>query len=234
MSQLKKIFIVDDDAVVRTGLRGLIGYTKLFEIIGEASDGEEFLYYLTLTDPEFVILDLTMPGMYGTEVAKKALGINPSLKIIIFSANVEKDELILLLETGIFGYILKTEGFEQILKALKNAAIDLPYFSPELIGHVIQFHVRNTDHVVFTKREIEILGLMCKGLYPDEIAKKLFVSTRTVEKHRSNMLNKAQKKSTLELVLYSIKTGLVGTDKIDYRTVLNKSSMKEVGTNQGK
>ncbi|MHC1776259.1 MAG: response regulator [Lentimicrobium sp.] len=222
MSPLKKIMLVDDDAVVRTGLRGIIGFSHLFEIAGEATNGEQFLNILPSSDIEFVILDLTMPGMYGTEVAKKALEIKPTLRIIIFSANVEKDELVLLLELGIFGYILKTEGFEQIIKALTNASNGLPYFSPELVGQVIQFNVRHSVHNEFTKREIEILGLMCKGLYLDEIAGKLFVSARTIEKHRSNMLTKAQKKSTLELVLYAIKNGIVSFGKIDYKSGFGK------------
>lgn len=214
--------LVDDDAVVRTGLRGIIGFSHLFEITGEATNGQQFLDILPLSDTEFVILDLTMPGMYGTEVAKKALEIKPTLRIIIFSANVEKDELALLLEMGIFGYILKTEGFEQIFKALTNAANGLPYFSPELVGQVVQFNVKHSIHHDFTKREIEILGLMCKGLPLDEIAGKLFVSARTIEKHRSNMLTKTQKKSTLELVIYAIKNGIVTIGKIDYKTGFKK------------
>jgi DNA-binding NarL/FixJ family response regulator len=222
MGPLKKIMLVDDDAVVRTGLRGIIGFSHLFEIAGEATNGDQFLNILPSSDTDFVILDLTMPGMYGTEVAKKALEIKPTLRIIIFSANVEKDELVLLLEMGIFGYILKTEGFEQIMKALTNAANGLPYFSPELVGQVIQFNVMHPAHSEFTRREIEILGFMCKGLYLDEIAGKLFVSTRTIEKHRSNMLTKARKKSTLELVLYAIKNGIVSIGKIDFKSGFDK------------
>lgn len=214
----RKIMIVDDDAVVRTGLRGIIGFTRLFEITGEATNGEEFLEKLPSTDAEFLILDLLMPGMHGTEVARKALDINPALKIIIFSANVEKDELVLLLDQGIFGYILKTENFEQIIKALTNAYNGLPYFSPELVGHVIKFNANRPTEIGFTRREIEVLGFMCKGLYLDEIAGKLFVSNRTIEKHRSNMLNKTRKKSTLELVLHALKTGIVNPDKIDYKS----------------
>ncbi|MBK6966706.1 MAG: response regulator transcription factor [Bacteroidales bacterium] len=218
MGTLKKIMLVDDDAVVRTGLRGIIGFSHLFEIAGEATNGVQFLNILPSSDIDFVILDLTMPGMYGTEVAKKALEIKPTLRIIIFSANVEKDELILLLEMGIFGYILKTEGFEQIIKALTNAANGLPYFSPELVGQVIQFNVMHPVHHEFTRRETEILGFMCKGLNLDEIAGKLFVSIRTIEKHRSNMLTKTRKKSTLELVLYAIKNGIISIGKIDYKS----------------
>jgi DNA-binding NarL/FixJ family response regulator len=218
MNALKRIMIVDDDALVRTGLKGIIAYSSLFEIAGEATNGEELLLYLGSADVEFVILDLTMPGIYGTEVARKALEIRPDLKIIIFSANVEKDELLLLLEMGIFGYILKTEGFGQILKALTNAASGIPYFSPELVGQVIQFNAIRSARHSFTRREIEILGLMCRGHSLEEIARRLFVSARTIEKHRSNMLAKTGKKSTLELVIYAIKNGIVSAGKIDYQT----------------
>jgi len=224
MNTLKRIIIVDDDALVRTGLKGIIAYSRLFEIAGEATNGEEFLSDLASVDVEFVILDLTMPGIYGTEVARKALEIRPDLKIIIFSANVEKDELLLLLEMGIFGYILKTEGFGQILKALTNAAGGIPYFSPELVGQVIQFNVLQSARFNFTRRETEILGLMCKGLNPGQIARKLFVSQRTIEKHRSNMLTKTGKKSTLELVIYAIKNGIISVSKIDYLTCDDKKT----------
>jgi len=218
MNALKRIIIVDDDALVRTGLKGIIAYSRFFEIAGEAINGEEFLSDLASADVEFVILDLTMPGIYGTEVARKALEIRPDLKIIIFSANVEKDELLLLLEMGIFGYILKTEGFGQILKALTNAAAGIPYFSPELVGQVIQFNVLHSARFNFTRRETEILGFMCKGFSPGQIARKLFVSLRTIEKHRSNMLTKTGKKSTLELVIYAIKNGIISVSKIDFQT----------------
>jgi DNA-binding NarL/FixJ family response regulator len=180
---------------------------------------------LASADVEFVILDLTMPGLYGTEVARKALEIRPDLKIIIFSANVEKDELVLLLEMGIFGYILKTEGFGQILKALTDAAKGIPYFSPELVGQVIRFNVLQSARNNFTKRETEILGFMCKGFGLEEIARRLFVSVRTIEKHRSNMLTKARKKSTLELIIYAIKNGIISSNKIDYQICYDKKPM---------
>jgi DNA-binding NarL/FixJ family response regulator len=160
-----------------------------------------------------------MPGLYGTVVARKALEINPVLRIMIFSAYVDKSELSMLLEMGIFGYILKTEGFDQILKALTNAATGAPYFSPELVGQVLMRNTVHTEKVEFTPRETEILAFMCKGLSVEEIAGELFVSSRTIEKHRTNMLSRANKKSTLELVLYAIKNGIVPYNSIDHKSV---------------
>ncbi|MBL7904642.1 MAG: response regulator transcription factor [Bacteroidales bacterium] len=220
METKKSIMIVDDDAVVRAGLRELIGLSGLFTINGEASRGDDFLSMIKeKPETEFAILDLSMPGLYGTVVARKALEINPVLRIMIFSAYVDKSELSMLLEMGIFGYILKTEGFDQILKALTNAATGAPYFSPELVGQVLMRNTVHTEKVEFTPRETEILAFMCKGLSVEEIAGELFVSSRTIEKHRTNMLSRANKKSTLELVLYAIKNGIVPYNSIDHKSV---------------
>lgn len=218
MSALKRIVIVDDDVVVRTGLRGILGYTRLYEIVSEASNGEEFLGLLERTAPEFVILDLMMPGMPGCEVARRAIELQPSIKVIIFSALVEREELSRLLDMGIFGYILKTEGFQQIIRAMTDAASCTPYFSPELVGMVIRHNMPGKHLVDFSQREMEILQLMCNGFSLHEIAERLFISNRTVEKHRSNMLTKASQKSTLGLVLYALKNELVSLEDIGYRS----------------
>ncbi|MCO5258467.1 MAG: response regulator transcription factor [Lentimicrobium sp.] len=218
MGSLKKIFIVDDDAVIRTGLNGIIRHTGLFEIAGESSNGEEFLKMLVSIETEIVLLDLLMPGLHGSEVARRAMEINPSLKILICSAEASQEELYELLDIGIFGFILKTEGFDQTIRALTNAASGIPYFSPELVGYVVN-HSRNKPRPVqFSRRETEILGLLCKGYSLHEIALQLYISSRTVEKHRSNMLAKAKKKSTLDLVLFAIKSQLITPEKIAYRS----------------
>ncbi|HPF65455.1 MAG: response regulator transcription factor [Lentimicrobium sp.] len=218
MRSLKKIFIVDDDAVIRTGLNGIIRHTGLFEIAGEASNGEEFLHKLVSTEAEIVLLDLLMPGLHGSEVARRAMEINPDLKILICSAEASQEELYQLLDIGIFGFILKTEGFDQTIRALTNAANGVPYFSPELVGCVVNHSRPVTKPVQFSRRETEILGLLCKGYSMHEIALQLYISSRTVEKHRSNMMTKAKKKSTLDLVLFAIKNQIIAPEKIAYRS----------------
>lgn len=212
-----RIMIVDDDAVIRTGLRGLIKSLGLFEVAGEATNGEDFLAQLPRTDAGFVLLDLVMPGMHGLEVARRAMQIKPELKIIICSADARRDELYKLLDTGIFGFILKTEGFGQTIKALTSAAEGIPYFSPKLVGLVIRHRMPEKNTIQFSPRETEIIGLMCKGYSMNEIAEALFISVRTAEKHRSNMLGKIGKNSTLELVLYALKNEIIPFEEIDYR-----------------
>jgi DNA-binding NarL/FixJ family response regulator len=222
MESLKKIFIVDDDAVIRTGLNGIIRHTGLFEISGEASNGEEFLQKLAGIETEIVLLDLLMPGLHGSEVARRAMEINPSLKIIICSAEASQEELYQLLDIGIFGFILKTEGFDQTIRALTNATKGIPYFSPELVGHIVNHNRNLAKPVHFSRRETEILELLCKGYSLHEIALKLYISSRTVEKHRSNMLAKAKKNSILDLVLFALKNQLITPEKIAYRTAKHR------------
>lgn len=227
MGSLKKIFIVDDDAVIRTGLNGIIRHTGLFEISGEASNGEEFLQKLTVIETEIVLLDLLMPGLHGPEVARRALEINPFLKILICSAEASQEELYQLLDIGIFGFILKTEAFEQTIRALTNAANGIPYFSPELVGHAVNLSRNKAKPVQFSRRETEILGLLCKGYSLHEIALKLYISSRTVEKHRSNMLTKAKKNSTLDLVLFALKNQIITQENIAYRTATHRHYLAE-------
>lgn len=221
-SALPAIIIVDDDAIIRAGLRFAIKTTHKFELIGEAPDGEIFLKMLKTHDPEYVILDLMMPGPDGTEVAAAALDIKPDLKIIIYSSLIEKQALTNLLNQGICGYILKTEGFNQMIKALKSIANKQSYFSSELIGEVLKNQLFRNSGDQFSAREIEVLEWMCKGLSVPEIAAHLFLSSKTVAKHRSNMLRKAKVKSTLELILWGLKSGLVSNRKISYRTGYQK------------
>lgn len=219
---LPKIMIVDDDAIIRAGLRYAIKTTQKFELVGEAPDGEVFLEMLKTRNPEYVILDLMMPGPDGTEVARAALDIKPELKIIIYSSLIEKQTLVNLLDQGIFGYILKTEGFNEMIKALQKIANHQPYFSSELIGEVLknQLSHKNSNH--FSARELEVLEWICKGLSIHEIAAHLFLSPKTIAKHRSNMLRKAKVKSSLELILWGLKSGLVSIRKISYRSGYQK------------
>lgn len=219
---LPKIMIVDDDAIIRTGLRFAIKTTQKFEMVGEAPDGETFLSMLKTHNPGYVILDLMMPGPDGTEVAARALEIKPELKIIIYSSLIEKQTLANLLNQGIFSYILKTEGFNEVIKALQNIANHQPYFSSELIGEVLKNQLSHKDPNHFSAREIEVLEWMCKGLSIHEIAAHLFISPKTIAKHRSNMLRKANVKSSLELILWGLKSGLVSIRKISYRTGYQK------------
>lgn len=225
MESLKKIMIVDDDALIRTGLRGIIRHTGLFEIAGEAKDGEEFLTKLVSTETEFVLLDLLMPGLHGLVVARRALEINPALKIIICSADSSQEELYQLLDIGIFGFILKTEGFDQTIRALTNAANGIPYFSPELVGYVVKQSKSQEKPVIFSRREQEILQWMCRGFSLHEIAAHLFISSRTVEKHRSNMLARAKVNSSLGLVLFALKKQIIPIDKIAYRSATLQRSL---------
>lgn len=216
-STLPKIMIVDDDAIIRAGLRYAIKMTQKFEMVGEAPDGEIFLEILKTRDPDYVILDLMMPGPDGTDVARAALDIKPEIKIIVYSSLIEKQTLVNLLDLGIFSYILKTEGFKEMIQALQKIANHQPFFSSELLGEVLRNQLSPKNPNQFSERELEVLIWMCKGLSIDEIATHLFLSPKTIAKHRSNMLRKAKVKSSLELILWGLKSGVVSLRQISYK-----------------
>jgi DNA-binding NarL/FixJ family response regulator len=207
-----KIVIVDDHQLFRNGLKILLNSFREFEVIGEASNGVEFIDVIKLTFPDIVLIDINMPEVDGIEATKRGLNLNPDLKIIALSMYGEEDYYYKMVDSGAKGFLLKDSDINEVREAILTVNKGGSFFSQELLHHVIQ-KIKHREQEVkaanLSKREKEILEKICEGLSNQEIADALFISKRTVDKHRANLLSKTNSKNTASLILYSIKNKLI-------------------------
>ncbi len=204
-----KVIIVDDHEIFRNGLKMVINRLKFTKVIGEASNGMEFLDLIKKVQADIVLMDIEMPVMNGIDATKAALAEQPDLKIIALTMFNESDYIQSMMEAGVKGFLLKNIKKELLAKAISTVYNGGNYYSEELFEfftkQLSKPHSSEEETVDFTRREKEILQLMAEGLNNKEIADKLFISERTVVGHKTNMLSKTGCKSTLGLLTYAIK-----------------------------
>jgi DNA-binding NarL/FixJ family response regulator len=209
-----KIIIVDDHLIFRQGLKSIITSENIATVIGEASNGIEFIELISKMKPDIVLMDIDMPHMNGLDATEKAMQLIPELKIIIFSMFSDEEYYHKMIERGVKGFILKTSGINELENAIHEVMRGESYFSNELLRKIISnFEHRNDgEHVkkeLLSEREIEVLQQICLGLSTDEIGEKLFISPKTVKTHKSNLLAKTITKNTPALILFAIKNRIV-------------------------
>ena len=207
------VIIVDDHLIFRQGLTSLINLENIGSVIGEASNGIEFLHLLSYLKPDLVLMDIDMPHMNGIEATKKALEIFPDLKIIAFTMYADEEYYYKMIEFGVKGFLLKSNGINELEKAVNDVMMGESHFSNELLRKIICNHVNNNkkadSNCGLTARELEVLQQICLGLNNEEMAEKLFISAKTIKSHRSNLLEKTNCKNTPALILYAVKKKLI-------------------------
>jgi DNA-binding NarL/FixJ family response regulator len=207
-----RIIIADDHQLFRNGLKILLNAFPEFEVTGEASNGEEFLRILKNTKADIALMDINMPEMDGIEATRKGLKIYPELNIIALSMYGEEEYYYKMVDAGAKGFLLKDSDISEVKEAILTVRKGGNYFSQELLYHVIQKikHRENESKTAnLSKRETEILFKICEGLSNQEIADTLFISKRTVDKHRANLLGKTNSKNTASLILFAIRNKLI-------------------------
>ncbi len=208
------IIIVDDHLIFRQGLKSLITLEHIAHVIGEASNGIEFIALLSQLKPDLVLMDIDMPQMDGMEAAKKALELMPDLKIIVFTMFSDEDYYHKMIDLGVKGFILKSSGINELEKAIKEVMLGESYFSSEILRKIIHKigNVNGKKPSVkwnISVRELEILQQICFGMNNEAIAEKLFISPKTVKSHRAKLFEKTGCKNTPELILFALKNKLV-------------------------
>jgi DNA-binding NarL/FixJ family response regulator len=203
-----RIIIVDDHKLFRSGLKYILEESGLYEVLAEASNGAEFLDLLKDISPDLVILDINMPVMNGIEAAKKAIAIFPDLPILILSMHSESEYYTTLLETGVKGFVLKDADNDEFFTAIQKVLRGGTYFSQELLLNIIRKESQ-TNTVKLTRREREVLELLSKGHSNQEISVFLNISQRTVERHRTILLEKTGSRNSVSLIVYAIKNKLI-------------------------
>ncbi len=210
-----RIILVDDHSLFRNGLRGLLERNEGFRVVDEASSGEEFLSLLEQESfaADIVFMDFSMPGLDGAQTTERALARRPDLRIITLSMFGEESYYSRMVEAGARGFLLKDSDIGDVLEAIVAVMGGGSYFSPRLLSSLTgRMHAREHDELAddqLSSREREILVAVCRGLSNQEIADELFISKRTVDKHRANILEKTGCKNTASLVVYAIRNGIV-------------------------
>ena len=211
--KLITILLADDHDVVRRGMKMLLEDEEGIQVIGEAFDGLDAIEKVKMLMPNVVILDLTMPKMNGIEAAKIISEEYPEVKILIFSMHHNKEYIVKSVENGANGYLLKDTGKDELLRAIKVISEGRKYFPPEISEVIIDELLAKTSGIqeenrpIFEKitpKEKQILGMIVQGYNSREMANKLFLSIRTVDNHRANMMKKVKAKNTADLVKMAI------------------------------
>lgn len=208
-----KVFIADDHGIFREGVKMLLAKSNDFKVIGEASNGKECIDNLP-SDVDIILMDILMPVMDGIEATQKIIENDPETKIIALSMFGDQEYYYKMIHSGVKGFVLKEAGSKELEEAIREVYNGHNFFSQELLRNIIvsltETNTKNekTDNA-FTEREVEILKLICSGFVNKEIAEKLHISVRTVENHKSSLLQKTCSKNTISLIIHAIKNGIV-------------------------
>ncbi len=202
------IALVDDHQLFRTGLKFVLEEMDGVKVSFEASNGYEFLEFLKITKPDIVLMDINMPGMDGVEATQKALQMYPDLSILVLTMFSDMEYYNTMIDMGVKGFILKDIDNQELKMAIDRIHAGGNFFSQELLLKLIK-EKPGEDQIALTSREKEILELICEGYSNQQISEKLFISQRTVERHRSSLLMKTDSKNSVSLVVYAIKNNLI-------------------------
>jgi len=201
----------------REGLRFVISQMDGIEVVGEASGGNEFLDMIENLTVDVVLMDISMPGLDGITATIKALEKKPDLKIIALTMFCDEEYYYKMIQAGVSGYILKESGKDELANAINTVIKGENYFSQKLLKNIIlnlnrDKNIQGVVHkqdIKLTPRELEILKMICLGLSNAEISEKLFLSLRTIEGHKSNLIRKTGVRNSVSLVMYALKHNLV-------------------------
>ena len=211
-----KVIIVDDHRIFRDGFKLALEAVKNAYLVGEASNGEEMLAVFKKVTPDLVFVDVNMPVMNGYEAVVQALAKYPLVKFIALTSFGDIDSVKKMIHAGVEGYMLKNSEIEEIEKAISHVMNGKNYFSDEVLFHLTKSAMHNVKREQsplvsndLSNREQEVLNLLCQGKSAAEIAEELFISERTVEKHKENLMIKSQTKNAVNLILWAFKNHIV-------------------------
>lgn len=214
-----KIFLADDHAILREGLRYILGSVTGYEVVGESGDGREALGMIEKLKPDIAIIDISMPGMTGVEIARQVKKYTRTVRIIILSRHDNEEYVNELLKLGVNGYVLKDNAGDDLLRAVAEVSKGNIYLSPRITRKIVTDYLSpnvreasgrpDSQFTALSTREREILKLIAEGRSNAEIASTLWISDKTVKVHRSNIMKKLGIHKVADLVKYAVKSGLV-------------------------
>jgi len=214
---LYKIIVADDHPVVRDSLKLFFGTQLKVQKVAEAANGNELLEKLSAESFDLAVIDIRMPELNGIDATKQALKIRPNLKVIVFSTYDDINLIHGAVEAGANGYLLKTADFSELELAVNWVMNNKTYYSAKVL-EILSKNMKSAkskNEYQLTDRETEVLKLICKGLSRPEIAEKLFISERTFDKHRENLLLKTNCNNSGSLILFALKNKIISIEEIE-------------------
>jgi two-component system, NarL family, response regulator NreC len=216
MKRPYRIMIVEDHTILRQGLRALLSSDPDFKIVGEAEDGRESIRLAETLVPDLILMDLSMPKMTGIEAISEIKKRSTDIKIVVLTVHRGEEYVLSALEAGADGYVLKDADRDELTTATKKVLEGKRYLSPDISGKVIEGYLegknalrKKTSWDTLTPREREILKLIAEGYKNKEMAEALFISSKTVQKHRANLMEKLDLHNTAALTVFAIEKGLI-------------------------
>lgn len=228
-----RVLLVDDHAILREGIRYLLSASGEVEVVGEAQDGVEALEMVEQLMPDAVLMDIAMPRMNGIEATTELKRRHPELPVLILSMYDSEEYVLPILKAGASGYVLKRAAAQELVSALKAVVAGQVILHPDVARTVMENLTQGggghghgsapsprTDAVMhpqleqLTEREKEVLALIAQGLTNQQIGEKLFISIKTVQAHRANLMEKLDLHDAVELTKFAIRSGLVSLDDI--------------------
>jgi|RhiMethySRZTD1v2_1073278.scaffolds.fasta_scaffold818473_2 two-component system response regulator NreC len=213
-----RMLLVDDHKMMREGLRALLEDVPDIEIVGQASDGREALDLVRTLSPDVVVMDVGMPELNGVEATRRIRSEHEGVKVIALSTHTDARYVHHMLEAGACGYVLKIAAADELLRAVRAVSLGRTYLSPEVAGSVVERATSPHDggdvsaYSSLGSREREVLQLVAEGKTSAETAKLMHISTKTVETHRRNIVQKLGLHGTAELTKYAVREGLTSLE----------------------
>ncbi len=221
MADKKSILIIDDHPLFREGLKSIIASNSNFEVVGEAGNSRKGLEMAKALKPDVVLVDISLPDESGMQLTRRIRDALSETKIMIVSMHSKIDYIVEAFQAGATGYVVKESAAERLSQGLEAVTAG-EYFLDSSISHEVverlmkspvrEAKVSNTEYGSLTPREQEIMRLLAEGISKKEIAQRLFISIKTVENHRANIMRKLDIHNAMELVRYSAKLGLIDID----------------------
>jgi len=208
-----RVLLADDHTLVRAGLRKILEAQPGIEVAGEVADGEAALRALQATPPDVLVLDLTMPGMDGFEVLRRAKSARPELKVLVLTMHADAEHVARAIQDGAEGYLLKDSAAHDLVAGIQSVVEGRAYYSPPvqaILSHLVRTQAAPRGAIDrLTGRELEVLRMVAEGSSTKEIAARLYISGRTVETHRANLMRKLGLHSVARLTQFAIQEGLL-------------------------
>ncbi|MBN1951582.1 MAG: response regulator transcription factor [Bacteroidales bacterium] len=214
------LFITDDHKIIRDGIKSMLVAHRYIRVTGESGTGQELLDQLKERQPDILILDLVLPDISGVELTRQISKLYPDIRILILTAEMDESTIIETIKNGASGFLNKDISGREFVDAIKRIAEGECYFGQRISGIIYQSYMNKIQNPAsvpsvtetLSEREKEIISLLSEGMSFKEVGERLFISPRTVENHKNNILEKLSLRNTIELVKFAIKHGIIILD----------------------
>ncbi len=208
-----RVLVVDDHAILRDGICSLLERQEGLNVVGEAGNGREALERVEELQPDIVLMDVSMPEMDGLEATRRIKSAHPEIKVLVLTQHDNQEYINPLLQAGASGYVLKRSGGREVVTAIRQVYEHGVFLEPEVARQVLHNFSRSAETPALTEREQQVLQLAVEGKSNKDIARRLFISPKTVSVHRTNIMAKLGVHNSAELVRYAIQHNLVDIDE---------------------